>query len=356
MVGFAALLLASSLAAPHAGGGGQASPVILVTIDGVRYQEVFDGLDRRLAGPATAGAPTDLMPRLRARAAREGLLTGDASRGDGFAVSAPSALSLPGYQVILAGQLGGGCQDNQCGRVVGETVLERARRELGLGHRDVAVFAGWPEIALAVEQEEGQVTVDVGLEPHPPWSPPDETLQAIFRAQRADRPPWPHRRDRYTWELAMQYLQRFRPRILYVGLGDPDEWGHLGNYGAYAAAVQELDARLEELFEALTTMGPYGAGASVLVTTDHGRGAGDEWRHHGPGIAGSEHGWLFASTPFTRTTPAQAAKGQYDHGSVRPTMEALLGLTPCEDCQRPIAELIAPGPADWIARKWADAR
>jgi arylsulfatase A-like enzyme len=117
---------------------------------------------------------------------------------------------------------------------------------------------------------------------------------------------------------------------------------HLDDYRAYAASLEALDEWLEALLEALAAMGDYGASASVLVTTDHGRGAGEGWSGHGPSLPGSRLAWLFASTPATRAAPGHGGQGRYDQGSIRPTIEALLGLAPCRTCQRPIAELLEP--------------
>ena len=327
MLCLAALLAAAPAVAPAAFSvaAPAAPPVILVTVDGVRARELFRGLDGRLAGPGAAdGAP--LLPRLAARAAREGLLAGDPARGDPFPVGNPAALSLPGYQSILAGR-DLGCRDNRCGRVAAETVLERARRELDLARSQVAVFASWPEVALAVEHEEGALAVDVA-------SPAG--------AGAAGLPPWGYRGDGATWARAMRYLAARRPRLLYVALGDPDEWGHLGDYPAYAESLRAVDARLEALFRLLGGLGAYGAGASVLVTTDHGRGEGAGWAGHGAGVPGSEAAWLFASTPATRAAPGQDGRGRLDHRSIRPTIEALLGLPPCAACRPPAAALLPP--------------
>lgn len=327
-----ALLLALTAAAP---------PVILVTVDGVRPAEVFQGADGRLAGPGLDdGAP--LMPRLLARAGRHGFLAGDVARGDPFPVRNAAACSLPGYQSIAVGG-DAGCPDNHCGRVRRETVLERARRELGLEAGEVAVVGGWPEVALAAETTAGQLTVSVGYQPlRHPWAPPDAALEALAAGAAEDAPPWPYRRDRHTWALALRYLELHRPRLLWIALGDADELAHLGDYPAYAAAVRDLDERLDDLLERLAGMGAYGEGASVLVTTDHGRGLGDDWSAHGPELTGSEQAWLFATTPATRAAPANSVGGRYDHGSIRPTMEALLGLSPCGECQAPIGALLPP--------------
>jgi hypothetical protein len=334
--------LVLALALAGCGADAPARPnVILITLDGVRAREVFHGPDPVLnRGRAPDLAPA--MPRLWASLPEGGFLAGDEARGDPFLTRNFPVCSLPGYQSILAGR-DLGCWDNECPRTRVETVLERARRELGLERREVAVFAGWPKIARAVERVEGALTVNVGFEPFVDPADPDDPLFAdVGRRQLADRPPWSHRFDRYTWALAMRYLERHRPRVLYIGLGDPDEWGHKGDYGAYLESLREFDAWLAQLKDRLAAMGEYGQSTSILVTADHGRGDGAGWRKHGVLYRGSDRTWLYARTPATCRAVIRSAGGPYDHLHVRPTIEALLGLEPCAGCRRPIAEVLPP--------------
>jgi hypothetical protein len=101
MAGVHTLLLLLATATGGNAGERAPAPVILVTIDGVRYQEVFHGLDPGLSAGA-AGGGGDLLPRMRARAAAEGFLTGDADRGDAFDVRNLGVCSLPAYLGILS--------------------------------------------------------------------------------------------------------------------------------------------------------------------------------------------------------------------------------------------------------------
>jgi hypothetical protein len=342
--------LAALLGLVAAAGAAEAgSNLVIVTVDGVRWSEVFQGpdpvLDRSLPGLPDL-APT--FPRLWARLRTAGgFLTGDVAAGDPFKSQNLAVCSLPGYQSIFAGR-DLGCLSNDCPPLTEETVLERVGRELGLDREAVAVFAGWPPIARAVARDPSRLVVNVGYDPAPRLDgpAPDPGADALDRAQRQDRPPWDHRWDRYTWAQAMRYLERRRPRVLYVGLGDPDEWGHRRDYRSYLASLRELDVRIEELEARLAGMGAWGARTSVLVTTDHGRGDGADWTSHGTWHRGSERGFLYARTPHTGPATVRSAHGPYGHLNLRPTIERLLGLAPCQGCRRPIAELL---PRDELA-------
>lgn len=89
--------------------------VVLVSIDGVRWQEVFAGVDPTLYQQSqwvktpelirsfTPGQPDTLMPFLHKTVAQQGVTVGDRSQGSAINVSNPYQISYPGYQELLAG-------------------------------------------------------------------------------------------------------------------------------------------------------------------------------------------------------------------------------------------------------------
>ena len=226
--------------------------------------------------------------------------------------------SLPAYQSIFAGALTG-CDGNDCGRIARETFPERLIRELPLTRASVAVFASWRKIADAVEHAPGAITVDAG---------PDGKGAA---------PEWDDaRRDADTFALAMRYLAVQRPRFLYLSFDDSDEWAHRGDLERYRASLLQYDAWLDVLFETLEAMGDYGKHTTVIVTTDHGRGAGARWTEHGPDTPQARKVWLFARGAGVKPGLASAPATHLD---IRPTIEALFGL--CSP-RPPIPEIASP--------------
>jgi Sulfatase len=309
--------------------------VILVTLDGVRWQEVFHGTDPKLD---QGRSESMIFKNLNHEFGISGLTMGDRQSGSEMTVSNPVNISLPAYQSIMAG-FPQNCFSNSCDRTPAATLQERILSELNLKKDQVVTFASWNAIALAVEHEAGRTTVNAG-----DVSFEDETIdpevEKLNNAQTRDRAIWSDvRYDKHTFAQALYYLKKHQPRFLYISLDDSDEWGHQANYPEYVKTLHQYDDWMKELLNTLPTLGKYGQSTSVLITTDHGRGNGERWKDHGPSLPESKFIWLFARTPGLKsgTTSSQG----YSHVDIRPTIEALMGLTPtsCENCGRVISEL-----------------
>lgn len=320
--GLFAFVLLMAAATPASAGN-----VILLMLDGVRWQEVFNG-DKK--GPIF----THLWDDYR----REGVIFGDVDRGTGMTVSNGAYVSLPAYQSIMAGTTQP-CSGNGCGRIKVETVQERVQRELNLQKGAVATIASWEKIPHAVEHTEGATFVNAAFQKLDDGEF-DPEFNAINEAQAKDVPPWGGARyDRYTWAHSMRYLKKHQPRFMFVSLNDSDEWGHKGEWDRYVATLKQYDAWIAELISQLKTMGDYGRDTTLIVTTDHGRGEGGNWKHHGWLWPSSKNIWLYArraQAPGPAENQALFADGNsgYSHVDVRPTIEAALGLEPvqCKQC------------------------
>ncbi|MBL9039528.1 MAG: hypothetical protein JNG84_13495 [Archangium sp.] len=78
------------------------------------------------------------------------------------------------------------------------------------------------------------------------------------------------------------------------------------------AALRRYDTWLDELLTREKN-------AVVIITTDHGRGEGQEWTSHGPRFAAAKSIWL-----WSRGLPKGVTL--HNHLTLRPTIEALFGL------------------------------
>jgi hypothetical protein len=88
----------------------------------------------------------------------------------------------------------------------------------------------------------------------------------------------------------MEYLKTKQPRVMFLSLGETDEWAHAGNYGEYLNAAQRVDGYLKQLWDELQSMDGYRGNTTVIFLVDHGRGdAPEEWRSHGQKIPGSKY-------------------------------------------------------------------
>jgi hypothetical protein len=253
--------------------------VILITLDGVRWNEVFQGTD-----PELTGAPSEvIMPHLNGDLAKQGLLLGD--RKQSFVqVSNRRNLSLPGYQNIFTGH-STSCASNFCSRVRYETFPEALQAKFGFNPFEIAGFASWSRIRRAYSRRHSDLYLNSGLDPSGLEGPNHQAIDAL---QAQDVPHWnkPHvwssRYDRYTFAHGFEFLKENQPRFLYIGLLDSDEYAHAGNYRAYVETLRTYDLWIREIVDYLDSSGEYGKNTLLIVTTDHGRGQGGKrWKDHG---------------------------------------------------------------------------
>jgi predicted AlkP superfamily pyrophosphatase or phosphodiesterase len=252
---------------------------------------------------------------------------------------------LPGYRGILSGEFEDRCKGNDCANIDRETIFD-GLFERGFAREDLAAFTSWDRLGRALERHPGRIARDVEHGAYPVLDPsPEERAEAEALAQsdRADHPVWGSRRDRYTYALARLYLANHRPRFLYISLLDSDEYGHLGQYRDYADALLRYDGWIAELRTDLREMGEYGENTSIVLTTDHGRGAGLFWSSHGKMFPSSYRTWA-AVIPSDRLRQAGAVPRiaeKYTQLDFRPTLETLLGVSPTADAVHPGRSLAA---------------
>jgi uncharacterized protein (DUF1501 family) len=101
------------------------------------------------------------------------------------------------------------------------------------------------------------------------------------------------RYDQLTFLAAREYLEEHRPRVLFLGLGETDEYAHAGRYDMYLQQANKADRLLSELWHWIQTTPGYKDNTSIIITTDHGRGSRDaKWASHHLFIRGSSQTWL----------------------------------------------------------------
>lgn len=311
-----------------------ASAVALVTVDGVRWQEVFRGMDPSLLGDDARpllelfdGATPEerrqrLMPFLWRTVAREGQLFGDRGSGGELRVTNGQNFSYPGYQELLAGFPDPRITSNEKLVNPSSTVLAWLNRRPRLAGR-VAAFASWDVFPFILAEERSGVPVNAGWEPTGDGNDPADLM--LDRLQGDVTREWDSVRfDAFTFHAALAYLRHRRPRVLYLALGEPDDWGHEGRYDRYLLTVHRADDYLRRLWQALQEEPSYAGNTTLLVTTDHGRGRTPlDWTDHGAEVAGSEYAWAAALGP---QTPARGIRADaVTLAQIAATMAAAVG-------------------------------
>jgi hypothetical protein len=296
--------------------------VVLVTIDGTRWQEIFDGVDPALARdaklpPALGTTAQALTPNLHRLFFDEGEVIGNPLVGGGIDATAAWHVSMPGYVELSTGA-GTDCVDNACKPVLGETIADAVAAAGG----SAAVIGSWSEIARAAAADPARIDLSTG------------------RGEGAYPLPGggAYRPDHGTMEAARARLREGQPRFLWIALGDTDEHAHAGNYRGYLESIAAADRFIGELVTKV------GERTAIFVTADHGRDP--NFRDHGGPSSGAV--WLLARGPFLRGHGETATAQRRRLRDVAPTMRALLGLPAraCPGCGEPIEELL-PVPVDY---------
>jgi Type I phosphodiesterase / nucleotide pyrophosphatase len=343
------IAVAAWMSAPRGGMRAQAdrSAVILITLDGARTEEMFGGLDldvlkstlrenqlvedqpayRRFWANSPEERRAKLMPFFWGTLMRDhGSIAGNPKTGSSVTLTNAYRVSYPGYSEILLGQAHDDViKNNDVVRNPYATVLEVLRERLGLSARQVAVFASWSVFDVIVEHTEGSLTVNAGFEPVQSSEP---SVRELSRLQFETPTPWNTvRHDIYTFRFAMAHLEAARPRVLYLALGETDDWAHDGRYDRVLEAYVRTDEYLRELWTWLQADRGYRGRTHVLITTDHGRGRTPaDWRNHGAKVDGAQDVWI------ALVSPAMPARGEWHNrpalrtNQVAATLAAWMGV------------------------------
>jgi uncharacterized protein (DUF1501 family) len=295
-------------------------PVLIVTLDGVRWQEVFEGTDPVLSR-APRVPPEQLLPNLYAFATERGALVGAPGQGV-IRATGPEYVSLPGYTEILGGRGPTACTDNACARTSRPTLLDEAHTR----GAKVAAFASWGRLHRAITARPGAFFSSCGR-----GSPAAES----FPGAPESRP------DRVTAAAALTYFETERPDVFYLGLGDSDEHAHQGNYTGYIASIRYADEVFGRLL-AILARDERGRNAHVVVSSDHGRAK--DFRTHGGYAPEAARVWLVAGGPRILARGRVTSKAPRRLADIAPTLRFALGW-PAQETPAggvPIDELFAP--------------
>jgi hypothetical protein len=318
--------------------------VLLVTIDGCRWQEVFGGaeealmnkqnggvddpalLGKEFGGPTPDARRKRLMPFMWDVIATKGQLFGNARAGSEVNVTNRKNFSYPGYNEIFTGAPDPAIDSNDKIPNRNVSVLE------WLNNRDefrgrVAAFGSWDVFPYILNQARSKLLVIAGWEPLAGERLSGEERMIGLLLLESPRL-WSNCcYDCFTFRAAFEYFKRQRPRVLYIGFGETDEFAHAGQYDQYLRSARRNDDYLRLLWETAQAMPEYRDSTTLIVTADHGRGdAPVEWKNHGADTAGSQRIWIAMIGPDTPGLGERTNHEPLSQGQVAATVAALLGL------------------------------
>ena len=291
--------------------------VLLITTDGLRWQEVFRGAEQALMNKENGGVPSEaelrtafwaetpeerrakLMPFVWSELASHGQIFGHRDVGSEAGVTNGRNFSYPGYSEFLTGHADVRITSNQPIPNPNVNVLEWLQARPGFSGK-VAAFNAWHPLTAILHRERSRLPMWTPGFPHADdlRFPRKSELEAL--AADVIRP-WPDEHfDAFVFAGARDYLAAAKPRVLYVNFGETDEWAHAQRYDRYLLAAQHVDRWIRELWQTVQSIPEMRGTTTLIVTTDHGRGAGAQsWTSHGEKIPESGEMWLAVLGPDT---------------------------------------------------------
>ena len=286
-----------------------ADNVIVVTLDGMRWQEVFSGsstallnendggvrnaaaIEQRFGGTSAEERRARLMPFVWSVIAKQGQLFGDPSAGSEARLTNGFSISYPGYNELLTGSPDERITSNSRIFNPNVTVLEWLHRLPGFEGR-VAAFGSWALLPWILnEPRSGIPSIADGLLIRDVNS---DAARMVNELAAGLPPYWTESKfDAPTAISAIEYLRRKRPRVLYVMFEETDEWAHGRRYDLYLDAAFRADGFIKRLWDTAQSLPDYRGRTALVITTDHGRGStGADWPSHNAKVTGADKIWI----------------------------------------------------------------
>ena len=340
------LLLPACMLAPGAAAqrAGQSGNVVLIVTDGLRWQEVFRGADSSLANRRWGGvedtvafrrefiradprsARETLLPFIWNVIGRDGQLIGDSAAGSIATVTNGLKFSYPGYSEMITGHADPRIDRNDAPPNPNLTVFEWLERRPGLRGR-VAVFGTWDAFPRIFNRERSGLPIRAAWEtPFP--AGPDPAESTINRFYATTTRLWGDLAyDGFMQAAVLQYVRKHRPRVLFVGYGETDEWAHSRRYDQTLTSAHRVDAFIAELWRTMQAIPQYRSHTTFIITTDHGRGGTPtDWTDHGRDVAGAENIWIAVLGPDTPAGGERRQTAPVTQSQIAATVAAALGL------------------------------
>lgn len=317
--------------------------VVVIVTDGLRWQEVFRGPEAALVSDKPGGVedaealrrafwretPKErreaLLPFLWSVVAKDGQIYGNVDGGSPAEVDNGFRFSYPGYNEIVTGAADPRIDKNAYGPNPNVSVFEWLNGMPELSGR-VGVVAGWDVFPAIFHRERSRLDMRTGWDPPVPGktTPRQDLLNTVYRTTTRVFSDMPF--DALLQQTLLDYVATRKPRVLFVGYGETDEWAHIGRYDLLLQSAHAVDGFIQELWSTMQAMPEYRGKTTFLITTDHGRGDGPEnWKHHDWNVEGAQNIWIAVLGPDTPPLGERKDVPRVRQSQIAATAAALLG-------------------------------
>lgn len=319
--------------------------IILITMDGFRWQELYTGADSLLVTNKkyvndTTKLKSDfwrsnsikrrevLMPFFWNEVIKMGQLHGNRKWNSKVNLTNTMWFSYPGYNEILTGKADDErINSNDKINNPNKTILEIVN-ELPKYKGKVAAFGSWDVFPFIINEERSGVPVNAGFE-----EAKDDRLTGreafLNELQKQIPSPWGSvRLDAFTHHFTLEYMKKTHPEFVYISYGETDDFAHDGNYEAYLNSAHNTDNLIKDLWEFTQNDAFYKDNTIFILSTDHGRGTNpiDTWRSHGSKIENAGEVWLIVFGNHIKALGEVKNEEQLYSNQIAPTVLELLKI------------------------------
>lgn len=298
--------------------------LVIVTLDGFRWQEVFQGADSTLLfnkkyvknqeredlkesfwKASEIDRKESLMPFLWSTIKQKGQLYGNRELDNKINVANPYWKSYPGYNEIFTGYVNPEIKENNYGASPDYNILEFLNEQKGMKNEKVAAFTRASSFTERLNVDRSNLYVVAGVEKNTSYqkdSVNETSIQSIESLPVSNITDLKSEleQDRLVYGNAKSYLKNNHPKVLYISFLATDRFGHKKKYGSYLESGFNTDVMLQDLWSFIQTNEQYKDKTTLFITTDHGRGIGKKWYTHGAEKAEySDQTWLAVIGPDT---------------------------------------------------------
>jgi len=315
--------------------------LVIVTLDGMRWQEVFGGADpaimvdkrfthdsaavaEKFGGESRIERRRKLFPFLWGTIVYHGQLYGDRLSGSEVNNANPYKFSYPGYNEIFTGYPDTGVNSNDKIKNPNTNVLEFIQKQPGYRGR-IAAFTTWDVFPYILNTWRSGLYVNADVDT---LKFNNTSLKLINDMQFLEAKPLDVRLDLLTYFAGREYLKVYKPRVLYIAFDETDDFAHEGAYDQYLKCAHAEDAMIRDLWNTVQSLPEYRNKTTLIITCDHGRGdkIKEQWTDHGENISDAGQIWIAAMGPDTKAKGQVKTTSPLYQKQIAPTLAALLGF------------------------------
>jgi len=316
--------------------------LIIVGWDGVRWQEIFTGVDSAIMNDRAFTKRSSamraefwdndadvrrkkLLPFFWGTLSQQGQLYGNRTLGNKVDVANRWHVTLPGFTETLIGFADSTMNGNVSVPEKNTNVLEFINNQPAYKGK-VAVFATSKLYDNILNVKRSGLMINCDSEE---VARPGNEFRLLNEEQRLSPQIFGERLDLVTYFQAKEYLKEYQPRVLYLNFSETDNYAHAGSYDWYISTLHGQERLIADLWNYIQRIPQYKNKTTLLISNDHGRGdkVKSQWSQHGPTIRDSKDIFILAIGPDMPVRGEVGADMQLYQGQIAATIAQFLGLT-----------------------------